>query len=147
MAKGFGVNRTKTPCPCGSGEVYDLCCAPLHQGAQRAVTAEQLMRSRYTAYALSKVDYLIATHPTPHLSDQQRRKDLRSNCRQTRWLGLRIVSVEGGDAMHLEGIVRFEAIFSVAGKRSVLRETSQFERRGGVPDGDWLYVKGLSEVS
>ena len=147
MAKGFGDSTTKTRCPCGTGEVYDLCCAPLHQGLERAATAEQLMRSRYTAFALSKIDYLVATHPAPHTSDQQRRKDLRSNCRQTRWLGLRIVSVEGGAAEHLEGIVSFEAMFSVAGKRSVLRETSKFERRGGEPDGDWLYVKGLSEVS
>ena len=38
-------------CPCGSGTAYDGCCGRLHRGAAQALTAEELMRSRYSAYA------------------------------------------------------------------------------------------------
>ena len=43
------------PCPCG-GDRYGSCCAPLHRGERQAATAEQLMRSRYSAYALGEVE-------------------------------------------------------------------------------------------
>jgi len=38
-------------CPCGSGTAYAACCEPMHQGAP-ALTAEALMRSRYSAFVL-----------------------------------------------------------------------------------------------
>ena len=40
-------------CPCGSGTPYDGCCDRLHRGAAQAGTAEELMRSRYAAYAVT----------------------------------------------------------------------------------------------
>ena len=49
------------PCPCHSKLTYDTCCEPFHTGKKVAETPERLMRSRYCAYALAKVDYLIAT--------------------------------------------------------------------------------------
>ena len=49
-----------TACPCGSGTAYGACCGPLHDGAP-APTAEALMRSRYTAYALDRTDQAAAT--------------------------------------------------------------------------------------
>ena len=43
---------------------YDACCGPLHRGERPAATAVALMRSRFTAFALGDVDYLLATwHP------------------------------------------------------------------------------------
>ena len=67
MALGFGTSlcSPKSPCPCGSSLVYGSCCGPLHWATTRAETAEQLMRSRYTAFVLGDVDYLIATHLDP----------------------------------------------------------------------------------
>jgi len=47
-------------CPCGSGIALDDCCGKWHQG-QPAPSAERLMRSRYSAYTLSLIDYLVAT--------------------------------------------------------------------------------------
>jgi SEC-C motif-containing protein len=41
-----------TPCLCGSTLAYSDCCQPFHTGEKIPVTAEALMRSRYTAYAL-----------------------------------------------------------------------------------------------
>lgn len=50
-------------CPCCSGETYERCCARFHRG-ERPEKAEQLMRSRYSAYVLNLPDYIVeTTHP------------------------------------------------------------------------------------
>lgn len=122
---------------------YESCCEPLHREKQRAATAEQLMRSRYSAFALAEVDYLIATHPDSLTPLLQRRKELRKNCREVRWLGLKIKAVEAGGVDDLEGTVTFEAIFGAGGQRNVMTETSLFQRRDGDLKGHWLYIKPL----
>jgi len=45
-------------CPCGSARSYADCCGPVIAGAQRAGTAEQVMRSRYTAYVKKELAWL-----------------------------------------------------------------------------------------
>ena len=47
-------------CACGSGQLLSACCALLHTG-QNALSAEQLMRSRYSAYVLGNIDYIVQT--------------------------------------------------------------------------------------
>ena len=47
-------------CPCGSSE-YSSCCQPLHLGQSVAQSAEQLMRSRYSAFAKQHIDYIVKT--------------------------------------------------------------------------------------
>ena len=110
MARGFATAAASCPCPCGSGDTLDHCCGPLHRGERKAATAEALMRSRYSAYALGKLDYLIATHPMPSEAPAQRRRELKQSCRDSRWRGLKVLSTEAGTADDLEGTVRFEAV-------------------------------------
>ncbi|NEX16830.1 MAG: hypothetical protein C1943_09425 [Halochromatium sp.] len=50
-----------TPCPCGSGKTLADCCGPFLDGTSAPATAEALMRSRYTAFTQSAVDYLRTT--------------------------------------------------------------------------------------
>ena len=142
MALGF-ANSEDRPCPCGSGDALLQCCGPLHRGRLKAETAEQLMRSRYSAYALSEVDYLIATNPDASSATAERRRELRASCRQTRWHGLKVLASEAGRPDDLEGTVRFEAEFSAGGHRHVLKEHSLFRRRDGTATGDWLYIRAL----
>ena len=47
-------------CPCGQGN-YQHCCQPLHVGQANAESASQLMRSRYSAFALQQIDYIVQT--------------------------------------------------------------------------------------
>lgn len=47
-------------CPCDSGLAYETCCGVLHQGGV-ADSAKALMRSRYSAFVLGDVDYVIRT--------------------------------------------------------------------------------------
>lgn len=54
---------TKQLCPCCSEKLYSECCKVFHDG-KLAENALQLMRSRYSAYALNLPHYIISTtHP------------------------------------------------------------------------------------
>lgn len=139
MPGGFGRVLDPSPCPCGGGD-YSDCCRPLHRGEQWAISAEQLMRSRYSAFVRGEVDYLITTHPEPDVPVPQRRQALERSCRQTRWLGLTVLAVSGGGPNDLEGTVQFEARY----RGGVLKETSLFQRRDRTIEGRWLYIAALS---
>ena len=53
----FSVN---SQCPCGSNKKYKKCCQVYHKGAI-AKTALELMKSRYSAFAVSDIKYIINT--------------------------------------------------------------------------------------
>lgn len=124
---------TSTPCPCGDARGYAQCCRPLHQGAH-AASAEQLMRSRYSAYVLRDEAYLLATwHP------DTRPASLRLGVQQPApsWLGLSVKDAREQDAEH--ATVEFVARFRIGGGRAQrLHERSRFVRE----DGRWYYLGG-----
>lgn len=118
-------------CPCGTGRGYDDCCGRFLDGGETAATAEQLMRSRYTAYVRRNQDYLRMTwHPTTRPPSL----DLEEG---VKWLGLRVVRTEAGGAGDDNGLVEFIARFRQGGaSASRMREVSRFVRE----DGRWLYL-------
>ena len=134
-------------CPCGSGSSYPSCCEPFHDGAP-APTAEALMRSRYAAYALGRLDHVFRTwHPRTRPDEVEPTPGLT-------WQGLRVLRTEGGGEDDDTGIVEFEARYRVGagagagagswgrsggrGRDGVLHEVSRFARRAG----RWVYVDG-----
>ena len=120
-------------CPCGTGLPYDGCCGPLHAGDAPAATAEQLMRSRYSAYVLKREDYLLATW---HPSTRPAHLKLAAQQPAPSWLGL---SVKRHDDGALEAVVEFVARLRYGGGRAQrLHEVSRFLRE----DGRWYYVDG-----
>ena len=60
------------PCICGVGESTETHCGPILKGERAAETAEALMRSRYAAYALGEVDYILDTLHPEHRQDVDR---------------------------------------------------------------------------
>lgn len=119
-------------CPCGSGQPLAACCGPCLAGEAVAPSAEALMRSRYTAYALLDEPYLLATwHPATRPAALQLDAEPRP-----RWLGLAVKRHETWDADH--AIVEFVARYKVNGRAFKLHETSRFVRE----DGRWFYVDG-----
>lgn len=119
-----------TPCPCGKGP-YATCCQPFHDGAD-APTAEQLMRSRYAAFARGLTSYLLDTwHPTT------RPRKLVLDPEQE-WLGLQVLSSTGG-FLDAEGVVEFRATWRERGVTEVLHERSRFVRDEA---GRWRYLTG-----
>ena len=58
------------PCPCGTSLSYAACCRRFVVDGELAPTAEALMRSRYTAYAMGSGDHLFRTwHPRTRPAD------------------------------------------------------------------------------
>lgn len=125
------------PCPCGSGAKFKRCCRQLHHGAP-APTPEALMRSRYAAYAVGDIDYVIATtDPEGPLHRQDRAAwaaDLRHFARVTAFEGLEIREV--GPILGDHGEVRFFARLRRDGADVSFEERSLFAHRGG----RWYYV-------
>ena len=118
-------------CPCESGKTYNICCEPAHKSTP-APTAEALMRSRYTAYALGLEAYLLKTlHP-----DTRPAALNLSDDRQTKWLGLQVNRVE--NTTENTAIVEFVARYKINGKAEKLHEISQFV----CVDGCWYYLIG-----
>jgi len=123
------------PCPCGRtgprGQVLALddCCAPLHAGVP-APDAERLMRSRYSAFVLGNVDYLLATW---HLSQRPDSLTLEAGAK---WLGLEIKDHASTGEHTAE--VEFVARYRVGGQAVRQHERSRFVREGP----HWFYVDG-----
>jgi len=127
-------------CPCGSGRGYDECCEPFITGAQKAPTAEALMRSRYTAYVEKAIDYIVETCS----DDEKERIDVNQTknwSERSKWLGLKILSTEKGGVEDREGVVEFEASYEMDGLREIHREKANFKKQ----DGRWLYTEGSVE--
>ncbi|MGT2427350.1 YchJ family protein [Amnibacterium kyonggiense] len=117
-------------CPCGGG-TYGACCGPIHTGAA-ARTAEALMRSRYSAFALGLAEHLRRTWAR---STRPGAIDLDDG---TTWRRLQIVDTARGGQDDAAGVVEFRAAFRTAAGAGVLHERSRFARE----DGRWVYVDG-----
>ena len=119
-------------CPCGSGAPYAGCCEPLHDNRVPAATAEQLMRSRYAAYALGRLDHVLRTwHP------RTRPHDLADVPGLT-WTGLQVLATEAGGPDDDGGVVEFRASWSAPEGTGAQHERSRFARRAG----RWFYLDG-----
>jgi SEC-C motif domain protein len=118
------------PCPCGSLLSYRACCQPLHSGLP-AQTAEQLMRSRYSAYVLENLDYIKKTWHPEHVP-----ADLAIE--QSNWIGLKVKESRLGQANDEEGWVRFVARYKINGKAHKMEEHSYFVKI----ESKWVYVNG-----
>jgi len=127
-------------CPCGSGMNYKSCCEPLHLGKKNASTAEQLMRSRYCAFAKVQVDYLIDTH---HKSTRNTvsKASILDWAKTTQWTNLEIVSTQKGLENDLTGVVEFRAFYLYKGKKEIHHEISNFIKE----ENKWYYVDGEFE--
>lgn len=117
-------------CPCLSGEQYGECCGLFHRGGAEAPTAEQLMRTRYSAFVLLDAAYLLRTwHPDTRPAEFELDPGVQ-------WRRLDIVSTSRGGPLDTEGTVEFKAYFRQDGGSGVHQETSRFLRLGR----RWFYL-------
>jgi SEC-C motif-containing protein len=131
-------------CPCG-GTAFATCCGPYLAGDAIPPTAEQLMRSRYTAYTRGDEAYLRATwHPSTLPAGPIVDPDDK-----LQWLGLEVKSAlrlrqrkanlpETPDS----DIVEFVARYKVGGRAHRLHEVSRFVREHGAGVARWFYLDG-----
>lgn len=125
-------------CPCLSGETYGACCGRVHRGETPAATAEALMRSRFSAFAVGDVAYLLRSwHPSTRPSVFELDETLR-------WYRLDITATSRGGLLDTEGTVEFTAHYKVPGVRGSAgsqSELSRFVRH----DGAWTYLDGTTQ--
>jgi len=120
-------------CVCGSGIKSGDCCMPIIHGRREAATAEQLMRSRYSAYVQADSEYLLHSW---HVDT--RPQSLVINSTELIWTDLTICRTRAGQPGDNKGEVEFIASYMQQGQDGQVHENSRF-----VFDNErWFYVDG-----
>lgn len=124
-------------CACGSQKKSEVCCLPFIEGNAVPATAEELMRSRYTAFTIADVDYIEKT------TDPASRKGFDRDgtlewAKRSQWQGLEIVSTSEGLAKDGKGEVEFIARYRIEETDQEHHERAEFRKR----DGHWFFVDG-----
>lgn len=124
-------------CPCGSGLQYSDCCEPAIKGLQKPMTAEELMRSRYSAYVKTEIEYLInTTHPGKrNLYNPENMQQWSEN---SQWLKLEILNTKDGNVYDDSGQVEFMAHYIEKGIKKIHHELSFFIKE----KGKWYFDYG-----
>ena len=118
-------------CPCESGFDYESCCKPYHTNLSNPLTPVALMRSRYSAYVLQLIDYLL---DTTHIANRylHDRDAIGIWAKRNLWLGLEILEAEANT-------VQFKAFYKCDNKISIHHEVSTFK----IENGRWYYYSGV----
>ncbi len=149
-------------CFCGQPKRYQDCCQPCHSGLGPAKTAEQLMRSRFSAYVLQLVPYIAETY-YPAVQSADAIAEIAAFAGDAHFLALQVLAfgdspaIDPGQfpafppAVNLSAVndllaaqpalsyVHFKVWFLIADKLHLLEEHSRFVRI----DGHWRYVDGV----
>jgi SEC-C motif-containing protein len=134
-SKGSMVNKT---CPCGSSQPFQECCEPILLGKREATTCLELMRSRYVAFTMANVDYLLRSHH-PASRPVKERKVIKKWAESVKWMGLSILSTKDGSIKDDTGYVEFRALYLEDGQMQQIHENSLFKRE----NDRWFYVSGV----
>lgn len=132
------MTELENPCPCSSGDEYDKCCKPFHEG-KMPENALQLMRSRYSAYVLNIPDYIVATtHPaSPQYCENKFswKRNISQFSRSSCFHKLEILDFKEKDTL---ATVTFTAYVSQDTHNATFTERSYFEK----VKHRWLYRGG-----
>lgn len=125
------------PCPCGSGKHFEDCCAPLLANSRPAATAEELMRSRFTAHVAQHYRHLHRTYlPTANLPYVEEADDAAP----MGWSRLTVHSHEPGNSPD-QAFVEFSAYYEENKVEHVLQERSEFRRI----KGEWFFSRTVRQ--
>lgn len=127
-------------CYCGSDKEYESCCGKIHKNILNAKTAEQLMRSRYSAFCLADGNYLhISHHSSTRPKSKSEKKEIVAWAKSVVWVRLEIIETSDGLENDDFGTVEFKAYYSDHGIPGIIHERSTFEKE----NGHWVYVDGI----
>jgi SEC-C motif domain protein len=125
-------------CYCGSERTFEECCGKFINGISKPSTAEELMRSRYSAYVTASVPYILQTthSSTRNLYDPNAIKEWAIS---SMWLKLEILQTKKGNLEDGEGFVEFKATYKDADNNTIVHhEYSHFLKE----KGEWFFVEG-----
>ena len=126
-------------CYCGEAKPFSDCCEPIISGEKSAQTVEQLMRSRYSAYVVVDVKYLIATtYPTQQKNYDE--ADIQAWAEANKWQKLEVIATKKGKFNEEDGEVEFKASYiDNTGTPQIHHEKSTFVKE----NGQWYNLSGI----
>ncbi len=119
-------------CPCTPSKNYEACCKIAHHNQAKVHSAEQLMRSRYSAFVLADVTYLYNSHHSQTRPSKKEHQEIKSWSQSVQWLKLEVLNAT-------ETTVEFKAFYMEQGKVLVIHENSEFTKE----QGNWVYKGAL----
>ncbi len=125
-------------CYCCSGKEFEDCCQPFINGIAKPKTAEELMRSRYSAYVTVEIDYLLRTvHPSTRKFHNA--ESIEQWAKSSSWQKLEIISTIDGGLKDKKGMVEFKAYYLDEQRQlQIHHERSNFLKELG----KWFFVDG-----
>lgn len=121
-------------CYCGTAQAFEQCCAPIINGEKKADNAEQLMRSRYSAYCVNNSEYIHNTYAlTKHAENSVREIKLFAELADFIKLTVNSFNEQGNSAQ-----VHFKAEYICDGYYCQLEEVSNFV----IEEDQWRYLDG-----
>lgn len=136
------LEEKKSICPCGSKKPYQECCGLYHLGKSYPQDPLNLMKSRYSAYALGLADYIIkTTHPLNPRYEKDKeawKKDILTFSNNTQFLGLDILEVLPKRDSDGIAVVMFKVHLKQGSQDTSFTERSYFAEL----EGKWLYLDG-----
>ena len=126
-------------CYCGNLKNYEDCCEQVHENIDNAKTAEQLMRSRYSAFVLANGNFLMESHHSKTRKPKEK-KAIITWAKSVNWIKLEIIETCLGLENNTNGTVTYNAYFYEHGKVDVIHEKSAFLKE----NNHWKYL-GLSK--
>ena len=126
-------------CHCGSGKIYNKCCGIAHSNIFDVETAEQLMKSRYSAFCMADGEYLHKSHhSSTRPKSKSERKEIEKWAKSVSWIKLEIINTSVGTKSDDFGTVEFKAYYLENGTTGIIHEKSTFEKE----NGHWVYFDG-----
>ncbi len=126
-------------CYCGNPLPYSACCAKIHADITNAKTAEDLMRSRYSAFVLAKGDYLQKSHHSTTRPSSKEKKSIVRWAKSVDWIKLEVLHTSEGTTQDTKGTVLFKAFYYDNDGMQMIHEHSTFTKE----NGHWVYVDAL----
>lgn len=128
----------ETSCPCGSRKEYQHCCLRFHNQSCVPATAEELMRSRYSAFCTGELSYLINSW---HPAFRPAAETILSDC--AHYISLQIIDTDKGRPEDTTGEVTFVVQYIDNDQLVTMKEKSSFIKH----QHKWLYQEGENELS
>ena len=116
-------------CPCNPNKKYADCCQKAHQNIHAVTSAEQLMRSRYSAFVLANINYLQKSHHTSTRPYKQEKRKIEKWTKSVKWIRLEVLN-------STENTVEFKAFFMENKNIEVIHENSKFCKE----NEHWVYL-------
>jgi SEC-C motif-containing protein len=116
-------------CPCNPTKLYKDCCLKAHNKIESVTSAEQLMRSRYSAFVLADIKYLHKSHHSTTRLSKKEYIELEKWTKSVKWDKLEIINVT-------KDTVAFNAYFIENGSLECIQENSNFCKENNY----WVYL-------